>query len=90
MQLVYHDEVLNFTKGNYEPITFHNISQLDDQNMLELTHVGYDTKPIIQCVQHGKKKSFLLHDIMMLCIHKNIKLKHHMNIFIGNPSMTMS
>jgi hypothetical protein len=55
LQLLYHDELLNFTKGHYEPIIFHNISQLDDQNMLELAPMEHDTEPITQCVQHGKK-----------------------------------
>ncbi len=26
LQLLYHDEILNPTKGHYEPIIFHNIS----------------------------------------------------------------
>jgi hypothetical protein len=42
LQLLYHDEVLNSTKGHYEPIIFHNISRLIDQNMLELTPMEHD------------------------------------------------
>jgi hypothetical protein len=98
LQLLYHGEVLNPTKGNYELIIFHNISQLDDQKMLELAPVEHDTKPITQCFNMGKNGLCLCMTLMMLCMctHKNIKFKYHMNmftnlnIFVGNPSMTMS
>jgi hypothetical protein len=64
LQLLYYDEKLNHIKGHYGPITFHNISQLNDQNMLKLTPMEHDTKPKTQCIkQLGKKWSLLLHDI---------------------------
>ncbi len=96
LQLPYRDEVFNPTKGHYELIIFHNISQLDDQNMLELTSVEHDTKPITQCFNMGKNGLCLCMTLMMLYTHKNIKLKHHMNMFtnlniyVGNPSMTIN
>jgi hypothetical protein len=42
LQLLCHDEVFNSTKGHYEPIIFHNISQLNVQNMLELTPMEHE------------------------------------------------
>jgi hypothetical protein len=96
LQLPYHDELLNSTKGHYELIIFHNISQLDDQKMLELTPVEHDIKPITQCFNMGKNGLCLCMTLVMLYIKKYIKLKHHMNMFtnlniyVGNPSMTMS
>jgi hypothetical protein len=56
----------------------------------------HDTEPITQCVQHGKKWPLPLHDINDVMHSQNIKLKHHMkmftklNIYVVNPSMTMS
>jgi hypothetical protein len=44
----------------------------------------------------GENGFYLCMILMMLCTHKNIKLKHHMNMFtniniyIGNPSITMT
>ncbi len=38
-------QVTNPTKGHYELIIFHNISQLNDKNMLELAPMEHDTKP---------------------------------------------
>jgi hypothetical protein len=38
-------QVTNPTKGHFESIIFHNISQLNDKNMLELAPVAHDNKP---------------------------------------------
>jgi hypothetical protein len=42
-------------------IIFHN--WMINQNMSELTSTEHDTKPITQCIKHGKKQSLPLHDI---------------------------
>jgi len=75
LQLLYHDEVLNLTKNNYELIIFHNISRLDDQKMLELAFMEHDTKPITQCFNMGKNSLCLCLTLMMLCTHKKNKIQ---------------
>jgi poly(3-hydroxyalkanoate) synthetase len=49
--------------------------------MLKLTPMEHDIEPITQCIQHREKGIYLCMTLMMLCIHTNIKLKHHMNMF---------
>jgi len=90
-------QVTNPTKGHYKSIIFHNISQLNDENMLELAPMEHDTKLKTQCINKmGKNSLYLCMTLMMLCTHKNMKLKHSMNMFtnlnisVGNPSMTMN
>jgi hypothetical protein len=88
-------QVTNPTKDPYLLIKFHNISQLNDKNMLELIPMEHDTKPKKQCINKmGKDNVYLCLTVMMLCIHKNMKFKHFMNVFtnlsisISNPSTT--
>jgi hypothetical protein len=50
----------NPTKSNYEPIIFHNTSQLNDQIMLELTPMEHDTERITQYIKpHGENDLYL-------------------------------